>query len=141
MEEEYSMEEGIPLEMMEEEIFPGNNTEYENRKERAEAMDKKLYGLMNWPKIEEIIYSECDNPHELLGPHKSGKQTLVQAYFPGAVQADIIFDRSEKEEGQHSAEEKPMEETQAVRMELADEDGFFAALVSKKARPRRGLPL
>lgn len=100
-------------------------------------MDKKLYGLMNWPKIEEIIYSECDNPHELLGPHKSGKQTLVQAYFPGAVEADIVFDVSEKEEGQHSMEEKLMEETQTVRMQLADEDGFFAALLPQK---RRDLP-
>ena len=45
-------------------------------------MTNKLYQLMNWPKIEEIIYSECDNPHELLGPHRAGKQTLVQAYFP-----------------------------------------------------------
>ena len=33
-------------------------------------MTNKLYKLMNWAKIEEITYSECDNPHELLGPHK-----------------------------------------------------------------------
>lgn len=81
-------------------------------------MTKKLYNLMNWPKIEEIIYSESDNPHELLGPHKEGNQTLVQAYFPGAQKAAIVFDGSGEE----------------IEMELADEDGFFAALVPKKEK-------
>ena len=47
-------------------------------------MTNKVYKMMNWPQIEAIIYSECDNPHELLGPHKAGSQTLVQAYFPEA---------------------------------------------------------
>ena len=79
-------------------------------------MTNKLYQLMNWPKIEEIIYSECDNPHELLGPHKAGKQTLVQAYFPGAEQAQIVFEGT----------------GQRVELELADEDGFFAALLPRK---------
>ena len=79
-------------------------------------MTNKLYQLMNWPKIEEIIYSECDNPHELLGPHKVGKQTLVQAYFPGAEQAEIVFEGT----------------GQRVELELADEDGFFAALLPQK---------
>ncbi|MCI9651360.1 MAG: hypothetical protein HFH98_05750 [Lachnospiraceae bacterium] len=79
-------------------------------------MTNKLYQLMNWPKIEEIIYSECDNPHELLGPHRAGKQTLVQAYFPGAEQAQIVFE----------------ETGQRAELELADEDGFFAALLPRK---------
>lgn len=76
-------------------------------------MTNKLYNLMNWPKIEEIIYSECDNPHELLGPHKAGRQTLIQAYFPGAKKASV-----------------ELEETgETFQMELADEDGFFAVLL------------
>lgn len=79
-------------------------------------MNKKLYGLMNWRGIEEIVYSESDNPHELLGPHKSGRQTVVQAYFPGAEAASIVFE----------------EEGGTVEMEMADEDGFFAAFVSGK---------
>ncbi len=79
-------------------------------------MNNKLYQLMNWPKIEEIIYSECDNPHELLGPHKSGRQTLVQAYFPGMKKAAIVFEES----------------GETFSMELADEDGFFAALLPYK---------
>lgn len=76
-------------------------------------MNKKLYSLMNWPKIEEIIYSECDNPHEVLGPHSAGSQTVVQAFFPGTVEASIAFDES----------------GETFRMELADNDGYFAALL------------
>ena len=48
-------------------------TQHADRK----SMDNKLYKMMDWPKIEEIIYSECDNPHELLGPHPVGGQTLI----------------------------------------------------------------
>lgn len=77
-------------------------------------MTNKLYKLMNWPKIEEIIYSECDNPHELLGPHKAGGQTLVQAYFPGAEEISIVWGDS------------------ILPMEMADEDGFFAVLAPWK---------
>ncbi|MCM1191243.1 MAG: 1,4-alpha-glucan branching protein GlgB [Butyrivibrio sp.] len=76
-------------------------------------MNKKLYNLMNWPKIEEIIYSECDDPHAMLGPHGAGNQTLVQAYFPEAVKAAIVFNES----------------GETFQMELADEDGYFAALL------------
>lgn len=76
-------------------------------------MNNRLYKLMNWPKVEEIIYSECDNPHALLGPHKSGSQTLVQAYFPEAVKAAIVFN----------------ETGETFQMERADDDGYFAALL------------
>lgn len=76
-------------------------------------MTNKLYKLMNWADIEEVIYAESDNPHRILGPHKSGTKTLVQAYFPGAESVNIHYLRDDKR----------------VRMEVADEDGFFAALV------------
>lgn len=76
-------------------------------------MNKKLYNLMNWPKIEEIIYSECDDPHVILGPHGEGNQTLVQAYFPKAVKAAIVF----------------YESGDTFQMVRADDDGFFAALL------------
>ena len=85
-------------------------------------MTNKLYKLMNWPKIEEIIYSESDNPHELLGPHKSGSQTLFQAYFPEAQSVKIRFLEEEAGAGE-------------IEMELADEDGFFAALMPGKEVP------
>lgn len=47
-------------------------------------MTKKLYKMMNWPVIEEIIYSESQDPHATLGPHVQGNGTLIQAFFPGA---------------------------------------------------------
>ena len=47
-------------------------------------MDNKLYKLMNWPRIEGVIYSEEDNPHEILGPHVVGKSVLFQTFQPGA---------------------------------------------------------
>ena len=32
-------------------------------------MADKLYDLMNWPEIEAVVYSEADNPYNLLGGH------------------------------------------------------------------------
>ncbi len=78
-------------------------------------MDKKLYKLMNWPKIEEIIYSECDNPHEILGPHKVGKDILFQCFYPGA----------------NSVMLRLMDKRKDIRMEMVDE-GFFACLLPSK---------
>lgn len=79
-------------------------------------MTKKLYKMMNWPVIEEIIYSESQDPHATLGPHVQGNGTLIQAFFPGAqkVTLQLIKDMSEKE------------------MELADDDGFFAVWLPTK---------
>lgn len=82
-------------------------------------MNNKLYKLMNWSKIEEIIYSECDDPHALLGPHKTGGQTLVQCFFPGACRVRIQMLDTMKE----------------TEMELADDDGFFALLLPVKELP------
>lgn len=79
-------------------------------------MTKKLYKMMNWPVIEEIIYSESQDPHATLGPHVQGNGTLIQAFFPGAqkVTLQLTKDMSEKE------------------MELADDDGFFAVWLPVK---------
>lgn len=79
-------------------------------------MTKKLYKMMNWPVIEEIIYSESQDPHATLGPHVQGNGTLIQAFFPGAqkVTLQLTKDMSEKE------------------MELADDDGFFAVWLPTK---------
>ena len=80
-------------------------------------MNNKLYKLMNWPKIEGIVYSEEDNPHELLGPHVVGSNTLFQFFMPGITEASIIFDA---------------EPAKPYKMELADEIGYFACLVPGK---------
>lgn len=76
-------------------------------------MKDRLYKLMNWPKIEEIIYSESDNPRELLGPTPAGKSTLIQTFYPGAVKAKIHIPSICK----------------SYTCDVADEDGFFACLV------------
>ena len=49
-------------------------------------MNNKLYKMMNWPEIEEIIYSDGDNPHRILGAHKVGSNYLIQAFIPMLIQ-------------------------------------------------------
>lgn len=83
-------------------------------------MTGKLYKLMNWPKIEEIVYSECDDPHDCLGPHKAGNQILLQAFFPDAVKIRVCY-KKEKTDKMVEAD-----------MDMADEAGFFAALLPVK---------
>lgn len=82
-------------------------------------MDKKLYELMNWPRIEALVYSEEDEPQEILGPHKVKGGTLIQAFLPTAVRTEVIT----KETGE------------ALEMEKVDEAGFFAALIPGKKLP------
>ncbi len=81
-------------------------------------MKEKLYQLMNWPRIEAVIYSEEDDPHRILGPHRAGDSILVQAFFPGAQEAQLCLENGKK-----------------VSMELADEAGFFAALLPGREIP------
>lgn len=80
-------------------------------------MNNKLYKLMNWPEIEAIIYSESDHPHELLGAHVIGANTLVQTYLPGAKSV-ILQNKTDKK---------------SYAMEMADEEGYFAVLVPGKS--------
>ncbi len=79
-------------------------------------MENKLYKLMNWPRIEGIIYSEEDNPHEILGAHISGKNVLFQTFWPGACSINIITGDDGKKH----------------KMEMVDEAGYFAALMPGK---------
>ena len=81
-------------------------------------MNKNLYGLMNWPEIEGIVYAECDKPKELLGAHVTGKGLLIQIMRPDAVAVKLHI------EGRKTA----------INMEKVDEAGFFAALVSSKKK-------
>ena len=80
-------------------------------------MTKKLYNMMDWAEIEAVTYAEEDHPKAVLGAHPvRGGQTLVTAYRPDAAEVAV------KVKGTKSA----------VNMELADEDGYFAALVKNK---------
>ncbi|MCH5258572.1 MAG: 1,4-alpha-glucan branching protein GlgB [Lachnospiraceae bacterium] len=82
-------------------------------------MNKKLYKLMNWPAIEGIVYSESDNPHEILGAHVSGNSVLVQTFQPGAKSVRLQLTDGDK----------------SYKMEMADEEGFFALLLPGKKIP------
>lgn len=76
-------------------------------------MNSKLYKMMNWPEIEEIIYSDGDNPHRILGAHKVGSNYLIQAFYPDAKEISVLVENTKK----------------TYPMELADEAGFYAVLV------------
>ena len=76
-------------------------------------MTNKLYKLMNWPRIEEIIYSESPRPGEVLGAHQVGTSTLIQAFFPKAKRVSLCVPSLDYDKN----------------MELADEDDFYAALI------------
>lgn len=89
-------------------------------------MNKKLYNMMDWAAIEEVVYAECDHPQEYLGAHNVGKQTLVQAFFPDAKAVSLYINGSEGPRGKTVKEE--------IKMERMDDTGFFAALLSGKNR-------
>ena len=78
-------------------------------------MTKKQYAKMDWEAIESIVYSDNDHPFDVLAPQKSGKDTLIQAFLPFAKTAEIVFAGKEDE---------------AVKMDMVDEEGFWAAFIS-----------
>lgn len=81
------------------------------------AMTKKLYNLMDWAEIEAVTYAEEDHPKAVLGAHPvRGGQTLVTTYQPDASEVSV------KVKGTRAS----------VKMELADEDGYFAVLVKNR---------
>lgn len=79
-------------------------------------MKEKLYNLMNWAEIEGIVYSEEDRPGTILGPKAIGNSILVQAFFPNAKKVTLVLEEKQKK----------------VIMDMADEEGFFAALINGK---------
>lgn len=74
---------------------------------------------MNWAEIEGIVYSESDNPHALLGAHVTGSSVLVQTFQPGAKSVRLQLVEGDK----------------SYKMEMADEEGYFAALLPGKKIP------
>lgn len=40
-------------------------------------MNEQLYKMMDWGKIEGLVYSDEDNPHEFLGPHLTDEGVLI----------------------------------------------------------------
>ena len=76
-------------------------------------MENRLYQLMDWAAVEEIMYSESADPHAILGPHRTEEGVLIQAVFPDALEVSLL-----KKDG-----------GEPVPMELADDGGFFAGLL------------
>lgn len=76
-------------------------------------MDNKLYRLMDWPAIEEIVYSESSHPKRILGGHRTKEGFLVQVFRPDAVQVSISISERKKK----------------IQMEKVDDAGFYATLI------------
>lgn len=79
-------------------------------------MSNKLNKLLNPIKINEIINSECDNPHEVLGPHIVGNQVLFQFFYPGAMSVKLRL----------------MDKRKDYPMQMINEAGYFAILLPLK---------
>lgn len=71
-------------------------------------MEKKLYDMMQWGRIEGVVYAEEDKPYDFLGVHEDEGGSLVQAYFPDAHAVSVISGKKE------------------TPMERVDEAGFYA---------------
>lgn len=76
-------------------------------------MGNRLYDLMDWPSIEGVVYSECDESMELLGGRICKDGFLIQTFAPDAVEMNVRVDGRKK----------------LYPMEKMDEAGFFAVLL------------
>ena len=81
-------------------------------------MDKKLYKMMDWARIEQIVYSEEDNPHEYLGAHFVKGGWMINCFIPGAAKCSVISGRKE------------------YKMDRMDEAGFFSVLIRTVTKTR-----
>ncbi len=79
-------------------------------------MDETLYKTLNWPEIEAIVYSEHDNPHNILGPHLTEYGMQINAFLPGVSEVLV----------------KDTGTGKLYSMECVDEAGFYSCLISKK---------
>lgn len=82
-------------------------------------MNDILYELMNWERIESIVYSDNDVPGNFLGAHVTKYGVLVQAFFPDAEEVHVQYGKSKK----------------VQKMELVDKAGFYATLLKCKRVP------
>lgn len=81
-------------------------------------MGNRLYDLMDWPSIEGVVYSECDEPMELLGGRICKDGFLIQTFAPDAVEMNVRVDGRKK----------------LYPMEKMDEAGFFAVLLPSRKK-------
>ncbi|MCR5687090.1 MAG: 1,4-alpha-glucan branching protein GlgB [Lachnospiraceae bacterium] len=81
-------------------------------------MDKKLYKMMDWARVEQIVYSEEDAPHEYLGAHKVSMGWMINCFIPSAEKCSVILGKKE------------------YKMDRMDEEGFFSVLIRSVAKPK-----
>ncbi|MBR2529578.1 MAG: 1,4-alpha-glucan branching enzyme, partial [Lachnospiraceae bacterium] len=74
-------------------------------------MDKKLYKMMDWARVEQIVYSEEDDPHGYLGAHFVKGGWMISCFIPQADKVSVICNDKE------------------YKMDMMDEEGFFSVLV------------
>ncbi|MBR4574777.1 MAG: 1,4-alpha-glucan branching protein GlgB [Lachnospiraceae bacterium] len=74
-------------------------------------MDKKLYKMMDWARVEQIVYSEEDDPHGYLGAHFVKGGWMISCFIPNADKVSVICNEKE------------------YRMDMMDEEGFFSVLI------------
>ena len=79
-------------------------------------MSEELYNLMDWQKIEALVYSEENEPQKTLKPKMMKNGILFQCFFPEARKVKLLFGKKKRE----------------YKMEMQDEAGFFACLIPEK---------
>ena len=90
---------------------------------KTKHLEEKLYDYMDWPRIEAVVYSEENKPHEILGAHAVKDGILIQTFLPGVQKAWEKKQRTGKE----------------TEMVMEDDAGFFAALLPGKRIPKYAL--
>ena len=75
-------------------------------------MNQKVYDVMDWGRIEALVYSEENQPHEILGATVTDDGILVQTFLPDAERVCVQVKGGD-----------------AYEMDMEDETGFFAVLI------------
>ena len=76
-------------------------------------MDEKLYNLMNWPRIEDVVYCEESAPRDVMGPSLTQEGVIVQGFFPDAEAVSVVTGGK------------------TYVCELEDEAGYYAVLLPR----------
>lgn len=74
-------------------------------------MNELIYGYMDWPRIEAVVYGEETSPRDVMGPKITRDGLLIQGFFPGADEVSVICGKD------------------VYPCEKEDEAGYFAAIL------------
>lgn len=83
-------------------------------------MEKKIYKMMDWPRIEAVCYSEEDRPHDFLGIKFISGGALVQCFFPQAETVSLMYSINGK--------------NKECVMDIVDEMGFFVTFIKTTSK-------